>query len=111
MQEILEFVKTEVPTNWHERDIKERLVYWSRPDASLTEPRRTICALEVWCEFYGRSRRDFSQATARRINIELSKLTDYHRSSSLDCGPYGRQRGFARQVLPRNWTRIASANT
>lgn len=99
MSQILDFAKKKVPYGWQEKSLDERLAY----QAELNEPmerRWTICALEVWCECFGKDRRAFTQREARQINAELAELEHYRRSTSAHCGPYGRQRAFVRQFTP-----------
>lgn len=108
MQEILQFAKTKVPDDWASRSLEERLTYWQSPIDDPAETRRTICAVEVWCECLGRNRKDLTQSKARKINSVLKRLPGYHFSSSADCGPYGRQRAFVSEASPKRWTRIAS---
>lgn len=108
MQEILQFAKTQVPADWSVRSLEDRLAYWQSPLDDPAETRRTICAAEVWCELFGRGRKELTQAEARKINSALAQLPGYRLSRSADCGPYGRQRAYVKQGLPKRWTRIAS---
>lgn len=107
MNIILQFATEPVPTDWAARSIEERLTYWKKPTVHSVETRRTVCAVEIWCELFGRNRAELTQAEARKINRVLAQLNDYTYSCSVDCGPYGRQRAFVRRALPKHWTRIA----
>lgn len=108
MQEILQFAKTKVPADWASRSLEERLAYWQSPIDDPSETRRTICVVEVWCECLGRNRKDLTQSETRKINSVLKHLPGYRFSNSADCGPYGRQRAFVSEALPKRWTRIAN---
>mgnify|MGYP000323156421 FL=1 len=108
MQEILQFAKTKVPADWASRSLEERLAYWQSPIDDPSETRRTICAVEVWCECLGRNRKDLTQSETRKINSVLKHLPGCRFSNSADCGPYGRQRAFVNEALPKRWTRIAN---
>ena len=108
MQNILDFAKMNVPEDWRERSIEDRRAYWQNPDDAPAEPRRTICAVEVWCELFGEERKSLTQVETRKINCILARLPSYRLSGSANCGPYGRQRAFVRLGLPKRWTRIAA---
>lgn len=99
MNRVLDFAKKKVPFDWQEKSLGARLAYQTAPGEPV-ERRRTVCALEVWCECFGKDRRAFTQRDARQINAELAKLENYRRSTSAYCGPYGRQRAFVRQFVP-----------
>lgn len=95
------FVKHPIPRRWRKWPIGRRQRWWKGIDVPHSAfmngliKRDRICAVEVWCEFYGRSRKTFRQTHARVINQRLSKLPGLERvRTTIECGPYGQQRGF-----------------
>ncbi len=87
---ILRFVFRLTPENWRTYNIPERLAYFGPG----TVRRKTICAKEIWLECFRQKPEAFTLARAREINKFLRTLKCFTESSSCDCGPYGRQRGF-----------------
>lgn len=102
---IADFVAKPVPAHWLQKDIQARRLYWAEVEQGradfFVEPRDRICALEVWCECFGREPRDFERRHSAEINAILAKLPDWKRySGTLKFGKsYGDQRGFKNQSL------------
>lgn len=94
---IAEFVTREIPCDWQNWPIDRRRDWWAQATHGEVEtmPRDRISAIEVWCELYNGSQKDFRQIDTREINNILAKLPNLERAkSSFRCGPYGTQRGF-----------------
>lgn len=105
MQEgiIEEFVARQVPSDWAKWPADRRRDFWSggikADEASIKLiDRQSICAMEIWCELYGKSFADGEKPKSRDINAVLSNLKGWKRSPyPMKCGPYGNQRCFIRK--------------
>ena len=54
-----------------------------------------VCAMEVWCELFGKDKADAQQREARTINAILDGVEGWERIGYPDkFGPYGNQKGF-----------------
>ena len=94
---IEDFVNREIPLDWQKWSIDRRRDWWAQATHGEieTKPRDMISAIEVWCELYNGSQKDFRQTDTREINNILAKLPNLERvKTSARFGPYGLQRGF-----------------
>jgi len=94
---IARFVEEEIPVDWQKWNIDRRRDW--RAGATQgevqTAPRDRVAAIEIWCELYNGNQKDFRQTDAREINNILAKMPGLVRAkSTIQCGPYGAQRGF-----------------
>lgn len=98
---IEEFLKRQVPENWDDMNLDQRLMFlsggFSTEDDTLTE-RNKVCAIEIYMELFRGDPKTFTQATAREINGMLRRIKGWEPKNSVPMGPYGRQRGFIRVV-------------
>jgi hypothetical protein len=95
------FVETLLPKGWDSMDLDQRMTFWSGGFGDKeegTEVRDRVCAIEVWQELFRGDPKTFTPLQAREINAMLRRLPDWKSKSSMNCGIYGRQRGFAREV-------------
>ena len=96
---IIQFLNTPVPENWRKWDLDKRRMFLNgmqQGEAELVQ-RDRVCALEIWCELFNGSPKDFHYADAAEINEILAALPNWKRSqSSLMFGYCGVQRGFVR---------------
>lgn len=97
-----EFVSRKVPEDWRTRPLDQRRIFWGSdfqsPDPGTLTERREICAVEVWCEAFGKDRGQFKQADARRINACLARMEGWIAGAHLRT-IYGRQYGYRRDIL------------
>ena len=96
---IREFVEEQVPYEWVNYSLEERLIWWhdELKRKEETVPRQTICIPEIWCELLGRPRSDLDVFRSRRIGSILRNLPDWE-----PCGPrktiaYGTQKSYKRR--------------
>lgn len=97
---ILDFVDKPVPEDWPKWELDKRRMYlngMSQGEAVLVQ-RDRICALEIWCELFGGSPKDFRYAEAAEINEILRSMPGWVKTrSGLRFGYCGYQRGFQRE--------------
>lgn len=98
---ILEFLEIPVPVDWYEREIEDRYSVGELPfdDADLMMKRDRICALEIWCECFGKPKGDIRMYDSKEINDILRYAPGWESEPQrLRFGPgYGIQRGFLRE--------------
>lgn len=96
------FLETLLPENWDGMDLDKRLLFWSGGFGETekgTEVRQKVCAIEIWQELFRGDPKTFTQAQAREINGMLRRVPGWKSQSSVNCGIYGRQRAFVRELL------------
>lgn len=105
---LVDFVTLPLPRFWHRWTIEKRQRWWNGIEVpkELMETlikRDRVCAVEIWCELYGKPRSTFNQTCAREINKDLSRIPGLVRMRSGGLfGPYGAQRGFYCNIRPEN---------
>ena len=99
---IAEWLEQPVPLDWYQRSLDQRRMWTGgsmEMDASLDLMQRDrVCAMEVWCEFYGSQPGRMRKADAIEINRLLRQLPGWDpRAQTIRFGAeYGRQRGLMR---------------
>lgn len=99
---IEKFLDTLLPENWDTMDLEKRLLFLNGGFGEREEgkeQRSCVCAIEIWQELFRGDPKTFTQAQAREINGILRRLPNWKSRSALNCGIYGRQRGFVRDTL------------
>ena len=95
------WLERDLPADWETRDLETRRFYFAESDFSENkelQPRKRVCALEIWQELFNGDPKQFSAQQAREINAVLRSLDDWEAKTKIDCGPlYGYQRGFVRK--------------
>ena len=82
-------------------DLDKRMLFWGGGFGDKeegTEVRNRVCAIEIWQELFRGDPKTFTPAQAREINGILRRISGWKSQSSMNCGIYGRQRGFSREV-------------
>ena len=97
-----QFVERLLPKDWATRNLSQRLVYWNDgfddEKQAGTERRKTICALEIHCELFGGTVKDYTPQKTREYNAMLKRLPGWKARSRINYGEiYGQQRGFIRE--------------
>lgn len=97
-----QFVERLLPKDWATRNLSQRLAYWNDgfddEKRAGTERRKTICALEIHCELFGGTVKDYTPQKTREYNAMLKRLPGWKARSRINYGEiYGQQRGFVRE--------------
>lgn len=104
-QGVLEqFVERLLPKDWATRNLSQRLAYWNDgfddEKQAGTERRKAICALEIHCELFGGTVKDYTPQKTREYNAMLKRLPGWKARSRINYGEiYGQQRGFVREEM------------
>lgn len=99
---IREFLGKRVPVDWNKWSLDQRRAFWAGgivDDVELVE-RDRVCALEIWCELYGRSATDLRRPDAHAINQALSCVRGWvkNKTAMRFGGPYGVQKGWRKKL-------------
>lgn len=100
---IIDFVNQKVPADWSKWPVDRRRDFWAggvkAEDQSIElVDRQTICAAEVWREFYGHPVDEKAKKSeTREINAVLSRLPEWKNAGVIYVPQYGSQRGFIRR--------------
>lgn len=97
-----QFVERLLPKDWATRNLSQRLAYWNDgfddEKQAGTERRKAICALEIHCELFGGTVKDYTPQKTREYNAMLKRLPGWKARSRINYGEiYGQQRGFIRE--------------
>ena len=97
-----QFVECLLPKDWATRNLSQRLAYWNDgfddEKQAGTERRKAICALEIHCELFGGTVKDYTPQKTREYNAMLKRLPGWKARSRINYGEiYGQQRGFVRE--------------
>ncbi len=98
---IEKFLDTLLPEKWDSMDLEKRLLFLNGGFGEREEGkelRNRVCAIEIWQELFRGDPKTFTQAQAREINGILRRIPGWKSKSSMNCGIYGRQRGFYREI-------------
>ena len=97
---IFDYLDKLVPEDWPKWDLNKRKIFLnglSQDNAKLIQ-RDRICALEIWCELFDGSPKDFRYADAAEINEIIRSMPGWTKTeNSLRFGYCGKQRGFQRE--------------
>lgn len=95
---IREFLSIDIPFDWNQRDLMQRRVFFNnefgRTDNN-SEPRKYICAAEIWCECFEKDIAYLKKSDSREINDILSNIEGLEKMKTPHRFPiYGSQRGY-----------------
>lgn len=91
------FLERPVPVNYDQMDLDARRVFWANKLTGevKTEPRKKVCALEIWCEVFNSPVQFMKRADAQEINLILENTEGWVRNKKTRRYGYcGTQRGF-----------------
>mgnify|MGYP000518065750 CR=1 FL=1 len=102
---VLGFISKNVPEDWSKWPLDKRRMYWggittndvSKPINLV--PRDRVCALEVWCEAFGGSIKEYNTREASEINSVIAASGEWERSNGPIHigGGYSKLRGYYRK--------------
>lgn len=90
------FLDKEVPKGYSNMPLTNRRIYWAgQMSCDETEPRKKVCALEIWCECFGGDLKNLRRADALEINQILENQSGWKRNKGVrKYGYCGQQKGF-----------------
>ena len=97
---IFDYLDKPVPEDWPKWDLNTRRIFLNGQQVGEIKlvQRDRICALEIWCELFNGSPKDFRYSDAITINEILYTMPGWEKTKgSLRFGYCGKQRGFLRK--------------
>lgn len=93
---IIDFLSRPIPKDWGDWSMDRRRTFWNGSVVGEVElvQRDRVCALEIWCELFDRSKSDLNRWQASEINSIIESLPGWTKRA-LRFGCHGTQRGFA----------------
>jgi predicted P-loop ATPase len=110
INQIEDFLDIEIPTNFYDLTIEQRLTYFTYVDqdaATNTMLRTRVSAVEVFVECFGKNRSDMNRTDARAIKAMIKHLGWNIVSQPYKLNYYGTVRGYERPTnnIKRQFTR------
>lgn len=94
------YLNTLLPKNWPKLGLSERIMYLETNDKSEGDERDYVCIAEIWCECFGRDRREMSRYNTRELNELMRSLPGWEAKNSTRNFPiYGKQKYFERKLF------------
>lgn len=109
-KQIEEFVNRLLPRDWDSWSLERRREFWRNKDIVGECERTRVCAHEIWYELFCHDREP-TLNESRYINKFLRSLPYYKEQSSMGPQPiYGRQRGFVKDFIAVQISKMAKEN-
>jgi putative DNA primase/helicase len=99
---VIDYLDTLLPEDWYSRSVDERVDYFQNRDAlspkiKATLRRDRVSVLEIFCECFGRPRKEWRQQEGREIVAIMARLSDWERrGNTMRIPGYGKQKVFVR---------------
>lgn len=99
---VIDYLDTLLPEDWYSRSVDERVDYFQNRDAlspkiKATMHRDRVSVLEIFCECFGRPRKEWRQQEGREIVAIMARLPDWERrGNTMRIPGYGKQKVFVR---------------
>lgn len=99
---VQEYLETLLPENWNEMGLYDRRNFLDKDEfgghSEGTVRRRRVCAMEIWCECFGRERSQFSRKDGSDIALIMAKMPGWKKLEGKQrFGMYGVSRGYERE--------------
>lgn len=85
---IIDFINRKIPADWQRWPLDRRRDYWAgatrTPDGKELElvERKTVTALEIWCELFNGNIKDMKTSDTREINAVLARQKNWRRTKN-----------------------------
>jgi predicted P-loop ATPase len=92
-----EYLNMDVPEKWYEMPSEIRADYLIAPESykGKTRKRKYACAIEIWCECFGRRKEDLDKRKCMELNTLIRTISGWtYRSNPRTFPPYGKQRYY-----------------
>lgn len=102
--QVLEYLETLLPDDWYSWDTSKRVDYFQQRDAldpktTATMQRRQVCAVEIFCECFGRPRNAWKKQDGYEIAAIMARLQGWERTGKRTrIEGYGQQRPYSRKL-------------
>lgn len=102
--QVLEYLETLLPDDWYSWDTGKRVDYFQQRDAldpktTATMQRKQVCAVEIFCECFGRPRNAWKKQDGYEIAAIMARLQSWERTGKRTrIEGYGQQRPYSRKL-------------
>lgn len=102
---IKRYLEMELPPNWNKMNLYERQQYVDSYNEDEEHQgyhkRNRVCAMEVWCELFGRNKADLEKFKSKEIRAMLKTIDGWEDANKnlKFPSPYNAQKGFIRTVV------------
>lgn len=102
--QVLEYLETMLPDDWYSWDTGKRVDYFQQRDAldpkiTATMQRKQVCAVEIFCECFGRPRNAWKKQDGYEIAAIMARLQGWERTGKRTrIEGYGQQRPYSRKL-------------
>ena len=103
--QVLEYLETLLPDDWYSWDTNKRVDYFMNRDAlapkiDATMQRKQVCAVEIFCECFGRPRSTWKKSDGYEIANIMARIQGWERTGKrARIEGYGQQRPYSRKLL------------
>ncbi|MCM1190531.1 MAG: virulence-associated E family protein [bacterium] len=101
---VTDYLDTLLPEDWYSWDLDRRMDYFQQRDALAPEQqkgtmqRTKVCAMEIFCECFGRPKQQWTRRDGDEIVSIMTRLPDWERPRATRRDKvYGKQRIFVRK--------------
>lgn len=101
--QVIDYLETLLPDDWYSWDLDKRLDYFHQRDVLAPEQqkgtmqRTKVCALEVFCECFGRPKQHWTRRDGDEIVSIMARIPGWERTgATARISEYGKQRVFTR---------------
>ena len=101
--EVIEYLDTLLPEDWYDWDIQRRVDFFQNQDAldanvECTMKRTRVCAREIFCECWGRSKNSWKRQDGYEIAAIMARISGWEKTGKEDrIAGYGHQRVYTRR--------------
>ena len=106
---VIEYLNRQIPENWKNLNLNERKSFLNYDEiitAQISQKlttRKFVCIAELWCECFGRDKKNLNRHETRDLNAIMKKLKNWSIVSSTKNFPlYGKQRFYERKNTEPN---------
>jgi len=101
--EVIEYLDALLPEDWYDWDIQRRVDFFQNQDAldanvECTMKRTRVCAREIFCECWGRSKNSWKRQDGYEIAAIMARISGWEKTGKEDrIAGYGHQRVYTRR--------------
>ena len=105
--QVEEYLETLLPADWYSWDLEKRVDYFQQRDvlspkeAEGTMKRTKVCAMEIFCECFGRPKNAWKKADSWEIMAIMARIPEWEKPGNrMKISGYGQQRPYTRKLSP-----------
>lgn len=101
--QVVDYLDTLLPEDWYSWDTGKRVDYFQQrdvlsPKIEATMQRTEVCAMEIFCECFGRPRNAWTRKDSYEITSIMARLTEWEKTGKRSrINGFGQQRPYTRK--------------